>query len=85
MALLNAHVPLDLIEELEVRFPPRCIQPKDDINQAFFYAGGVSMVEYLRLSYEAQRKAARELSSPIAGLPPLGVPPDPEEELISDV
>ena len=56
MAVLNTPIPKALVEELEKRFPQRCIKPFQDMNSALFYSGKVELVSFLRSCYEAQQE-----------------------------
>lgn len=39
---------IDLIEELEELFPPRCIAPGEDPCEAHRYAGQLDLLQYLK-------------------------------------
>lgn len=56
MQILNTPVPKALVEELERRFPQRCLTPFQDVNDALYYGGKVDLVTFLRACYEAQRE-----------------------------
>ena len=51
---LNLHTEkLDkLIEDLENKFPPQTIHPKEEINSIMYRAGQASVVEYVKQSLE---------------------------------
>ena len=51
---LNLHTEkLDkLIEDLDNKFPPQTIHPKEDINSIMYKAGQQSVVEYVKQSLE---------------------------------
>ena len=51
---LNLHTEkLDkLIEDLENKFPPQTIHPKEEINSIMYRAGQQSVVEYVKQSLE---------------------------------
>ena len=57
MTILRARIPKELVEELEQRFPQKCIHPMDSMADAHHYAGEVHLVEFLRKQYEEQQKA----------------------------
>ena len=42
----------DLIAELEAMYPPRCVSPNENVNDAHRYSGQVDLVQALRLRYE---------------------------------
>ena len=56
MAFINAKIPRELVEELEFRFPQRCILPMEEMSSAHRYAGKVDLVAFIRNSYEDQRR-----------------------------
>ena len=41
-----------LIEDLENKFPPQTIHPKEEINSIMYRAGQASVVEYVKQSLE---------------------------------
>lgn len=57
MTVLRSRVSKELIEELEQRFPPKCIKPMESPAEAHHYAGQVHLIEWLRSQYEEQQKA----------------------------
>ena len=63
MAAIRARIPLDLLEELESRYPVRRPRPGQCLEEIFEYSGQVSVVEFLRRSYEEQQSAT--LSAPL--------------------
>ena len=56
MSALKTPIPEALVRELEQRFPKRCLNPSQNVNEALFYGGKVEMVVFLRQSYEDQQK-----------------------------
>lgn len=63
MAAIRSRIPLDLLEELEARYPVRRPRPGQSLEEIFEYSGQVSVVEFLRRSYEEQQSSA--LSAPL--------------------
>ena len=41
-----------LVEDLENKFPPQTIHPKEDINAIMYRAGQASVVEYVKQLFE---------------------------------
>lgn len=63
MPALLARIPLELVEELERRYPLRRPLPGQSLEAIFEQSGQVSVVEFLRKSYEEQQ--ASVLSAPL--------------------
>lgn len=48
----------ELVEHLELLYPPRCMRPGEKIEDAMLYAGKVELVASLRAVYEGRHDAA---------------------------
>jgi len=48
------HIPKDLIEDLDARFPHRCPGPHDPERSIWIYAGQRQMVEFLKENFKRQ-------------------------------
>lgn len=53
-------IPLDLLEELEKRFPPRNPSPEWPDRKIYFEAGKVEVIQFLRSQYEVQQELILE-------------------------
>lgn len=65
MARKLPHTVIGLIEELEVDYPPTCIQPEETLAEANRRAGAVELVSLLRARYQAGLRKEQK------GLPPV--------------
>lgn len=65
--MISAPIPLELVEELERAFPESCLRPMDNVNRAYWYAGKVDLIKYLRSCYE--KKKEFDLTESVTGLP----------------
>ena len=61
--MLFRSIPLELVVELERRYPLRRPTPGQSIESIFEQSGKVAVVEFLRHSYEEQQ--ASDLSAPL--------------------
>lgn len=52
------HIPKDLIEDLDRRFPPRCPSPDDHKRLIWMYAGKRELIEVLKESHRRQVSAS---------------------------
>ena len=50
---------LEIIEDLEENYPPRCKSPDESLEEHARYAGQVALIEALRYRYEWTQENAR--------------------------
>ena len=44
----------DLIKMLDNMFPPKCIQPEDNLQKSMFYSGKRDLIDWIKIKLEQQ-------------------------------
>ena len=58
--MIEAHIPSQLMEELEKKWPDRCPDPNWDDRTIWMCVGARALVDTIKTSYNAQQKKAAE-------------------------